>query len=70
MSAPEGRDLARRQAELAAFLTGTGPLPAGVDERAGRSAARARDAKRPREMADSFPAMAAALDPDYRRLCP
>gem|GEM_PF-6522847 len=63
-----GGNLARRQAELAAFLTGAGPLPAGFDPRAGRTAARSLDRKRSREMASCFPEMAAALGGDYTPL--
>ena len=62
----DAADLARRQAELAAHLTGAGPLPAGFDPRLAATAARALDAKRAGAIADAFPSLASALGPDFR----
>lgn len=54
-------DLARRQAEVVAALTGTGPVPDGFDRRHLETARRALLRKRARELHHVWPVLTASL---------
>lgn len=65
VAAGPGADLASRQAALLAALVAGGPLPAGFDAAAVGVAALALRRKRAGEVARAWPAVAAALGPEW-----